>query len=531
MTTKFQSLIEDSIEAQSFIDLSSHVPEGMPVTDVETLMNEHILCSMKDSVRRGCSIFMSNGELFYFSVEMIERISKGCLPALIDVYSKTRAIEIANSGLEHECTSLKDNKNRKVKGRSKAERKRHKMKTSSDTDTIAYGEVDLYTVANAIAKTYPDLLDIQANYRVSEHEDGPSWDNCDENIDGPLYAFIRSAFGNSAFEQKCSKAVKSELAIILAGSKVSRSTMQSKGNGAIKVMDIEASFEQSFKMASQWIQIQAKYPASLLNSDADSNVVEDAIATFLNGCAATFTKRITEYCIFKHGIEGIEFHDDGQEVGSSDLFYMPVNTTQRAFPKVYLACQRDNAMRDPLKMLREYLPGTSGIELGRMWKLCGGENYAGGDSRSEDGTTLDERVRDFQKFLPFAEESCLSICGIPFKKLDKKFEKQILFGRKKELRAQLEQSENDHDIIELSFILLIQQLKNMVISGDNVNSSCVDILISAKKLPDHVTDVLKEAASFLHNDKNIGTPIPSNIVNSIRLCGLSKDITSLEPLT
>jgi hypothetical protein len=67
-----------------------------------------------------------------------------------------------------------------------------------------------------------------------------------------------------------------------------------------------------------------------------------------------------------------------------------------------------------------------------MWFYCGGENYAGGEMTHDDGSVT-SRTGDMEKFLSHAEDYCLSICGLPFKILDKKSEKQKLFARKKEL--------------------------------------------------------------------------------------------------
>jgi hypothetical protein len=527
---KAQCLIEDSVEAQSFLNLALHLPEGICRADVETLMSDHVFSSMEELVQSGCLIFLGDGETFFFSTGMINKISKTCFQPLIEEYAKPRAMEIAKS-LDSACEELEDElqtkgkKSRNVKARSNTERKCSKKRSTSESDTISYGKVALTSVANAVAEMYPELSDIQANYSVDVAAVGLSWDDDgdDGDDDGPIYSFCRHAFGNSeSFEKKCADAVKEELIKIMAEKK--GSTTHNRGFGAAKVKNIELSFEVSFKTACQWLQVLAKFPQYLLNSDADSNFTEEAKKDFLNGCAADFTRRMTEYCIFKHGVEEVKFHffSNGEDTDSAGSFYLPVDTTQKEFRKVFLSCQSSKGEEDPLKMLREYFPGSSGVELARAWKFCGGENYAGGEIILEDGGTS-YKPGDFDRFLSHTEESCLSICGLPFKLLDKKSEKQLLFARKKELRAQLQDSVSEKDTIELSIMLLFQQLKNTAICGDKITSVAVEVLISDKKLPENVAGQLMRATSLLQ----CGGEIPTETLNIIKDCGLSRDVTKI----
>jgi hypothetical protein len=51
-----------------------------------------------------------------------------------------------------------------------------------------------------------------------------------------------------------------------------------------------------------------------------------------------------------------------------------------------------------------------------------------------------------------------SICGIPFKKLDKKSEKQYLSSRRQELTTRLKAAVDADQVLELTVLLLFQQV-------------------------------------------------------------------------
>ena len=119
-----------------------------------------------------------------------------------------------------------------------------------------------------------------------------------------------------------------------------------------------------------------------------------------------------------------------------------------------------------------------------------------------------------------------SICGLPFKLLDKKSEKQLLFARKKELQAQLQNATSAKDIIELSIMLLFQQVKGMAICGDKLTSAILGVLTSNKKMPISVSELLRKGALLLEN----GTTVPDEILDAVKSCALSRDLASYEAL-
>ena len=72
-------------------------------------------------------------------------------------------------------------------------------------------------------------------------------------------------------------------------------------------------------------------------------------------------------------------------------------------------------------------------------------------------------------------------------------------------------------------MLLFQQLKNTAICGDKITSVAVEVLISDKKLPENVAGQLKRATSLLQ----CGGEIPTETLNIIKDCGLSRDVTKI----
>jgi len=410
-----QAAIVESMESESFLDLSLHLPEGMTTTDTRTFIEDYVLNHMDNAVSLGRLIVLVDGEAFYFSSGMMKNIATECLPPLIEEYAKSRAFEIANTQdststeLDNSIPSSKTKKG----GRSSKSKTKGRSKTSTaESETVSYSMVPLINVANEVAKHYSDLADIQASYSVHEKEDGPVWGDDDGDSDGPLYAFCRHVFGTSKkFEEDCANAVQAELVKAMAVKK--GSTMHSTGHGAAKFKSVDVSFEESFKNVCHLVQVLAKYPQSLLNTQANDNIRDKETQAFLNGCAADFVRRVTEYCLFKHGVEDGKFtffaEEDEGSTGFGDAFYMDVDTTTRVFKKVFLSCpssEEEVGHQDPLKILRGCLPGSVGVGVARMWVLTGGENYASGERISADGEITYSRG-DLERFLSHSEESCL----------------------------------------------------------------------------------------------------------------------------
>lgn len=435
-----RSALEECMALDTFLDLSPYFPEKMSVSDCVTFLKDYVFCEMDDSVLLGCLIFLVDKEPFYFSHGMIKNVSTKLLQSLIVDFAKQKAKQIVEGPSEsvsadHDHEIAHKSNNRKF-GRGSSKKKRMKKDALCDK-AVSYGIVPLVTIAKAVAQEYPDLAEIQVGYDIPL-EDGhiPQWNDELDGSDGPLYSFCRHVFGTSVkFQEDCTKAVEAEIARVKA-IKIGASIQSCSTTNAAY---IEASFENAFKSACHFLQIMAKYPKSLLNPDQEQNHrgKEEIMDWFLNTCAADFTRRLTEYALFKYGVQPtlFSFYHDQEMPLESDYFYSEIDTfTKRNFSRIFLSCRtdKDSTKCNPLQKLRDVLPADKGANLAQMWILCGGQAYSGGEIPMADGSRTFS-PGNLEKFLSHIQETCLSICGIPYKILDKKIEKQILTSRRKEL--------------------------------------------------------------------------------------------------
>jgi len=512
--TPVQAAIEGCIESESFLDLSQYIPAQMTVADCTNLIQDYIFV---DGDRLGCLIFLVDKEPFYFSQGMVKHISTKLLQPLIEDYAKTRAQEVVDRADNIYNDHVEDGEQQ---GGKKTSKGRNRSRKISEPENESHGILPLASVADAIARGYPDLASIQSSYTV-EKED-LCWDIEDGGSDGPLYAFCRAIFGTSrAFQKDCDRAVNAEVAKLTAMKK----GMSIGSNGAANVKNVEALFEKSFKISCHFLLILAKYPKSLLDEE-NTEAKDEAEATFLNTAAADFARRLTEFCLFKNGVQNGLFHffheEDGDDSDESNLFYKEINSSsKRTFKRVFLSCSsddHDSDQIDPLQLLRDTLPVGVGVPLARMWIFCGGENYSGGERVQEDGSTT-IRPGDFEGFVSHAEEYCLSICGLPFKVLDKKSDKQMLFSRKKELQSQLQEIKSDREIVEVSLILLFQRIKGMLVC--KVTGNTLEVLCCDKKAPSAIPELLKKVKNALDD----GT-VEEGAVQELKQLALCKDLSN-----
>lgn len=110
--------------------------------------------------------------------------------------------------------------------------------------------------------------------------------------------------------------------------------------------------------------------------------------------------------------------------------------------------------------------------------------------------------------------------GIPFKLLDKKIEKKLMFSRRKEIALQLESAKEAQQIFELSVILTVQKTYGVAIVGGRICNRILQQLIDQKKVPFEVSQKFIEVSTSLQN----GEPVCEKLLVFIKGCALSKDI-------
>ena len=421
-----QVVVEECIEAQSFLDLSLHLPGDILSCkdDINTIMMDHILNKTNSDGR----LMLDQDEVLYFSQGMIDNITTNVLPQLIETFAKVRATEIIDTIDERKKKSIGNNNpsvitkevgtSKKFKGKSKSKTKHTKKKSLHENedgaDVFLSSLIPLETVVSAVVEAYPGLSDIQESYN-NDSINKPKWqkeddDNeCQGDYEGPVYGFCRLALNNdSRLETLCSNSVEAEMEKII---KTRRgSSMSKRGRGAAKCRSIEQQFEDKFPLACHLIQLTAKLPLAMdLDQETSEDNVDAVTSDYLHHCA-WFAQRITEYCAFKAGLDTDDiFHfSKVDDKNDQEGFNFDVDLTQRHFSPVFLSCttQDDGVWQDPLKLLREMMPGNIGVGLARMWIFTGGSHYDGGRRVGNDGNDF-IRPGDMNKFLTHVEEFCL----------------------------------------------------------------------------------------------------------------------------
>ena len=237
----------------------------------------------------------------------------------------------------------------------------------------------------------------------------------------------------------------------------------------------------------------------------------------LMGCCADFTRRIHLFCFSKRDdLPPFEF--SFQDVSNVNNSHLPLYRSSidiaapRMEPKLELSCTADpdsGQERDAMTVIKELLPGIVGQSLSYQYGLCLGTN------NNNKGGTLGE-------FLAHVEEHTMTICGLPFKKLDKKSEKSYLATRRQVLRLRLEQASDPLHVLEYTIMILYQQVKHLCVAGTLLNGPILALLVQERKVPKAVADCLTMLATQLTDGNQ--TP-DALLVESVRECGLSKDIT------
>lgn len=117
-----------------------------------------------------------------------------------------------------------------------------------------------------------------------------------------------------------------------------------------------------------------------------------------------------------------------------------------------------------------------------------------------------------------------SICGLPFKKFDKKSEKQFLFARRQHLLRILEETPVDDAcvVLDLTIALLFQQVKNVVAFGTTLlHLDLLQLLTLERKISQEVAEVLMNLATSIQGE----VAIDNALVATVKACGMSRDIS------
>lgn len=546
-----------SAATAEFLDLQEYLP-------AELLQSSTIVSSLLEKIgfvapRDGVAV-IGNDRAIVAGKEVIKNAKDKYLSQLIQKDAKKRADEIFQLQFaidedddEDEDAEVGNSRKSSKSTKSKRKGKNSKQsKTSKESkDVISSYILPLSGIVRTIIDEYP-VFQEDALRLEDIKEENMKWEDDDDQIVDFIMAaqFCIKAFYSEKLLEQCQRAVSAELRR-LESEKHSKAKMSRK-DAAAKVRSVEAAFQDAFITLCYLVQLQAKALAffeSNLEDCFDEGSLETLKDEFLHGPCADLTSRITQHCLFQE-----EAQDDGmftfvhptQKEGSAtegesdqNSSGLPrhcadVATTARRHPQSYLSSPPP---REPLPILRESFSGNTGIVLSKLWILCGGECYRGGvrtiTNDAGEVESIHVRPGNMDTFLTFAEENCLTLCGLPYKKLDKKAEKGLLFARKQQLNSLLASTdvvEEPIDVLEYTIMILFQQVRSLVVTGSLLRGPILEALSRERKMPASVVTALKLLNDMIEDDDK---SVDMELVSLVKECGLVRDVgkhdtTSLE---
>jgi len=561
MIQPLEAILEEAVTTESFVGLQDHMPADIleQKEDALLLLNAHVLPKLlkqhdlkinkkrKDTMAGVVTISLSSG--LFVSQGMIANIEKKLLPDLIGAFAKKRAEEI-------DAVEVADDSAAKSKSVAKGGRKGNKGSKNIPSEDDDKGEniLALSDVVRAVVKEYQDIVEIDFLLKEAfgqAESDGStlhlSWDTttpgdnetgnaeieaCNE---GALCQFCREAFYSEELLSKCQTATQAELKR-LQSTRASKASVSRK-DAATKVRNVENAFEEAFVAYCYELQTQLKFLHYVRGCEGGSNnLAEKLEKEYLRGTCADFARNLTQYCLFKQEVDLDMFEFAEESTGSNSnendndlpLYCQSPSVDTRQAPNTFLRLNESytgynpsSKIKEPLPKLRDIFDGSTGVTLARLWVMCGGETYQGGTKIEDDGSSC-TRPGDEQKLMAHLEENCLSLCGLPFKKLDKKSEKQFLFERRQELMKLLEAATDASPILDLTIILLFQQIKSVIAFGSFLHHpDMLSILASERKIHENVANLLVTLAKAI--DETDGTA-DATLLEAVRSCGLCRDI-------
>lgn len=552
-------LSPSAAESTQFLDLQEYLPVELlqSPTTVLDILEKVGFTSSSDGVA-----VIGNDRAIVVGKDVIQRFKDKHLSRLIQDHSKNRAIEIFHT----DCALEEDNDDDddyegfasgRKSGKSSRSKRSKNFKLNSKKNKYPKGDTSSYVIPlsaimSVVIDTYPTFQE-EALSSDDIKASNLKWEDDDDSGSGfsLVATFCRKAFYSKSFLEQCDRAFDAELKR-LEFEKNSK-TKISRKDAAAKVRSVETAFQDAFVTLCYLIQAQSKpitFFANNLIDCFDEASLEKMKKEFLEGPCADLISRITQHCLFKEEAEedcvftfvhSTPHKEDNNNVTTDETvgekekissglpwYCSDIIITARRHPQSYLSSPPP---REPLPILRECFSGNTGIVLSKMWILCGGYCYRGGVRTIEqdegDGSTQSIHVRpgNMGVFLSYAEENCLTLCGLPYKKMDKKAEKNLLFSRKQQLNALLASTGVATDpisVLEYTIMILFQQVRSLVVSGSMLCGPILDALSRERKIPPSVAAALKLLCEMIQDDDKT---IDEELVSLVKECGLVRDIS------
>ena len=261
------------------------------------------------------------------------------------------------------------------------------------------------------------------------------------------------------------------------------------------------------------------YEYSIKHGIEDSDKLADEI---LGGICMDFTRRIHLSASTKREDLppfSFSFHDPNDKSFRAPSYCSAIDTAAIDLGRpLILGSTPDPSTgmaRDPMQLILEFFPGFVGRALYDLYAICQPEG--------DDATPREVRIKEYMQSV---EEHTLTICGLPFKKLDKKSEKSFLQNRMIRLRSRLQDAKNPKQILELTIMILYQAIRNVYVAGSLLLGPILEMLSSERKINATVGNLLTELASQINNGQKEVDP---SLVETVRGCGMCKDISKHVP--
>jgi hypothetical protein len=562
-----QDYLSPSSAGSEFLDLQEYLPAELiqSSTIVSSILEHSGFRSPSDGVA-----VIGNDRAIVVSKEVIQQVKDKHVSQLIQKHAKIRANELFQTtfaaleddndndddGDEGVTTGRKGGKSTRSKRKtkhSKHNKKRNKLPKGGDDASSCL--VALSAIVSIVVDAYPVFQEDTLSPDDMNAENMKWEDDDDQACDSILAAqFCRKAFYSEKLLEQCQRAVNAELRR-LESEKNSKAKISRK-DAAAKVRSVEAAFQDAFVTLCYLIQAQSKSLVYFSNTNMvdcfDEASLEKLKNEFLQGPCAELTSRITQHCLFQEEAEedspftfvhpttrkaeNIDKNDTDDDVaGETEQFSsglprhcIDVTTTSRRHPQSYLSSPPP---REPLPVLRESFSANTGIVLSKMWVLCGGECYRGGvrtiqvDDEGVGSESIHVRPGNMDIFLSYAEENCLTLCGLPYKQLDKKAEKSLLFSRKQQLNGLLASTNVATDaigVLEYTVMILFQQVRSLIVSGSMLCGPILEALSGERKIPPSIGMALKLLKKMIQDDDKA---IDEQLVSLVKECGLVRDIS------
>jgi hypothetical protein len=502
LVASLEAAVQEAVSNEGWIDLTPHVPPDLLSLedDCRTLLVGHII--EKNNEFDGIPIIF-DGRAVFMCQAMVQHVLESTIVPLVEPWAKSRARELdatPDVAVNSSPGTIKEGR--------KSRRSHSKKSVAAEKRDFEF--LPLSQIIESVTAAYPDLSSTVNNKHF-------------------LSELCEQAFcvgdNQTMIQSICERAVQAELRR-LASERASRVIIRHKDSAA-KSQDIQVSFEDPscFPIACYLVQGFAsflEYAEAACHEDSGDRLLSESDLSelkrdFLLGCGAEFTRRVTLYCCFKNELDDSKFSFRGEPVdGTKDEYALPhfcspISLVTRQYARIFFSCSNGDEMSDtkkgPLETLRAQLPTTVGTSLARQWILCGAECYRGGT-----------KAGSLEGFLRHVEENCLTVCGVPFKRMDKKAKKQF-FNSRRQLLVQALESETDAGAcLDYAVMLLYQLFKNHIVFGSHLRGPILYLLKHEKKMTDEVSAALQSLVDQIVS----GDTVELELIMKVKAYALSK---------